>query len=108
IKLIPDAQILFKNTLRLPNTTVISFPFAHQESLHYLLRRKNIESLIGGNTTQHLYHLLLSAKIDPLTATCAMSFSLSRMTTEEELRKAAEQLLEIVQKLRMTTTMAPA
>lgn len=108
MKLIPDAQILFKNTLRLPNTTVISFPFAHQESLHYLLRRKNIETLIGGNTTQHLYHLLLASKIDPLTATCAISFSLSRMTTEEEIRSAAAGILEIVQKLRFCEAMVPA
>lgn len=108
IKLIPDAQILFKNTLRLPNTTVIAFPFAHQEALHYLLRRKNIETLIGGNTTQHLYHLLIASKIDPLLATCAISFSLSRMTTEEEIRKAVQELGEIVQRLHMTSSMHAA
>ncbi len=100
LKLIPDAQILFKNTLRLPNTTVIAFPFAHQEALLHMLRRKNVEALIGGNYSQHLFHLLTASKIDPLTASCSLSFSLSRMTTEESLRKAATLIYESVDFLR--------
>lgn len=107
IKLIPDAKILFKDTLRLPNTTVISFPFAHQEALHYFLSKKNIATLIGGNTMQHLYHLLIASEIDPLTATCALSFSFNRMTTVEEINAAVLQISEIVQKIR-SPSMSPA
>lgn len=96
LRLIPDAQILFKTALRLPNTTAIAFPFANQEALHYLLSRQNIETLLGGNYSQHLFSLLTASKIDPKTASCAISFSLSRMTTEEELRKAASQIAKSV------------
>lgn len=97
---IPEAQILFKNTLRLPNTTVISFPFAHQEALHYFLRKKNILTVIGGHTMQHLYHLLICAKIDPLTATCALSFSLNRFTTVEEINAAVIHIADTVKAIR--------
>ncbi len=104
---IPDAKILFKNSLRLPNTTVISFPFVHQEALHSFLSKKNIETLIGGNMMQHLYHLLIASNIDPLIATCALSFSFNRMTTIEEVRMAAQQIAEIAQKIR-SPSMSPA
>jgi cysteine desulfurase len=96
LKLIPEAQILFKKSLRLPNTTVIAFPYAHQEALHYRLQRKNILTLIGGNYSQHLFHLLLASQIDPNIAACAISFSFSRMTTEEEIRKSVLQIEESV------------
>ncbi len=96
IRLIPDAHILFKTEIRLPNTTVISFPFANQEALHYLLSRKNIETLLGGAYSQHLFSLLTASKIDPKIASCALNFSLSRMTTEEELFKAAAEIAKSV------------
>lgn len=101
-RLIPDAQILFKNTLRLPNTTVIAFPFAHQEALHYLLDRKKVESWIGGNYSQHLYHHLIGSKVDPHLATCSISFSLSRMTSAEEIRKAVVLIAETVSTLQLS------
>jgi len=88
LRLIPGAQALFKKSLRLPNTTVISFPHVHQEALSILLKRKKIETLIGGNEMQHLYSLLIASDIDPVLAASSISFSLSRMTTEEDLLKA--------------------
>jgi cysteine desulfurase len=97
---IADAKVLFKTSLRLPNTSVIAFPFVHQEALHYFLRRKNIETLIGGNTIQHLYPLLLASNIEPTLATCSLSFSMSRTTTQEEICRAVTQIAELTQKIR--------
>lgn len=96
LRFIPGAQVLFKKSLRLPNTTVISFPHVHQEALHSLLKRKKIETLIGGNEMQHLYSLLISSDVDPVLAASALSFSLSRMTTEEDLLKAIHAIQESV------------
>lgn len=100
LRLIPNIKILFRDSLRLPNTTVISFMGVHQEALHYFLKRANIETSIGGDYSQYLYKLLTDSNADPILAKGAIGFSLSRMTTEEELLKAALKISEIVAYLR--------
>lgn len=74
------AQVLYKEALRLPNTTAIHFPRVHQEALLYLLERKGVFASIGGAYCQHLHRLASDES--------ALSFSLSRNTTEEEIRNA--------------------
>lgn len=85
---IPDVKILFQETLRLPNTTVLLFPGAHHEALQYLLMRKGIVTEIGGTYFQHLHRILAASKIDG--AERALSFSIDRMTTEEDVMRAAK------------------
>lgn len=99
LRLIPDAKVLFRESFRLPNTTVISFARIHQEALLYLLDRKKIQASIGGSYCQHLSRILEMSQIDEATAQGAISFSLSRMTTEEEIYKAALQIKEAVKQL---------
>lgn len=77
---IPEANVLFQNSLRLPNVSAISFPGAHPESLLYLLQRKNIFASILG---------------EPL----AMSFSLSRYTTQEDIDRAVPVIVEMAAQL---------
>ncbi len=89
---IPGAQVLFAQELRLPNTTVISFPQVHQEALLYLLHRKGVFATFGGTYSQYAHRLMGSET--------ALSFSLSRMTTEEELKRAVTLIVESVQSLR--------
>lgn len=89
---VPGAQALFTQELRLPNTTVLSFPGAHQEALLYLLQRKGVIATFGGTYSQ------LSSKL--IGSETVISFSLSRMTTEEELKKAVQIIIHSVQSLK--------
>lgn len=89
---VPDAKPLFQEALKLPNTTAIVFPRVHHEALHYLLQRKGLQAQIGGTYCQHLHRLTGEE--------CALSFSLSRMTTEEEVKRGASLIAEVVAQLR--------
>ena len=95
---IPSAKILFSDTLRLPNTTVILFPGAHYEALHYLLMKKGIFCSIGGSYFQHLHRILAASKIEG--GERALSFSLDRMMTEAEIIRAASMISKEVRTLR--------
>lgn len=99
-KAVPNIQILFKDSLKLPNTTVVSFSGVHQEALHYFLKKAQIETEIGGDFSQSLSSLLTASHIGLKTANSALSFSLSRMTTEEDLKTAILKISETVAFLR--------
>jgi cysteine desulfurase len=83
---LPETRVAFKETLRLPNTTTLLFPGAHYQALFYLLERKGIMAAIGGAYSQHLHRILAASGIG---GESALSFSLDRMTTEEEILAAA-------------------
>lgn len=76
-----SGSVLYKDSPRLPNTTAVAFPKAHQEALLYLLNRKGVYASIGGSYCGHIHRIVGDE--------CAISFSLSRMTTEEEIVRAA-------------------
>jgi len=95
-KRIPSMKILFKDTPRLPNTTALVFPRVHAEALHYFLRRKGVHPNTGGSYCQHLHSVLASSGIEGISA---LSFSLSRMTSQEEILRAAALIGEQVQLL---------
>lgn len=88
-RLVPGTAPCFAQSLRLPNTTALCFPKVHQEALLYALSRKGVFAAIGGSYGQHLSRLLAAAEVPGREAATAVSFSLSRMTTEEEILKAA-------------------
>jgi cysteine desulfurase len=92
-RLIPGAKPLFRDALRLPHTTVIAFPRVHQEALQYLLEKK-VKGSIGGQYSQHLSSLLASSGVE--NPECAVSFALSRMTTEEDVTRAAQEIARAV------------
>ncbi len=93
-RLIPSAQILCKEGLRLPNTTVISFPKAHQEALFSLLLFKKTKPLLGGNEMQHIYPLLTGMDISESLAECALHFSFDRTMTQEKILHAINVIKE--------------
>jgi cysteine desulfurase len=78
---IPEARVLFSESMRLSNVSVILFPRVHQEAMLYALNQRKVYASIGGGTHQQL------SKLSP-SATCAISFALSRLTTEEEINEA--------------------
>lgn len=96
---IEGASVLFSDRLRLPNVACLSFPRIHQEALLYALERKNVEATIGGKTHPHLHRLLSLAGFDERTAASAVSFSLSRKTTAEEIEEAIQRIVDAVDSL---------
>ena len=93
---IADANILFKNLHRLPNTTALVFPRVHAEALTYFLQRKGLYTNLGGGYCQHLHSILASSGIEGHSA---LSFSLSRMTTQDEIFRAARLISDQVKAL---------
>lgn len=94
---VPDAQILFQDAARLPNTTAIIFPRVHAEALSYFLRRKGVHPNSCGTYCQHLHSVLASSGIQ---SESALSFSLSRMTTQEEVMRGSALIGDAVKSLR--------
>lgn len=84
-----QGKVLYQDVLRLPNTSLIAFENVHQEALLYFLNRKGVYATIGGSYAAHL------SRIDET----AVSFTLSRMTTEEEILRAADIINQAVREL---------
>ena len=95
-ELLPNSVIHFQEAERLPNCSVMSFPGAASDALLYLLQRKDVYATNGeGTLSSHL----TSCGIDAHLSKCAVSFSLSYETTEEEIDDAIEIVVESVKKL---------
>jgi cysteine desulfurase len=94
---------LFQDQLRLPNTSVLLFPKTHAEALRYLLQCKNVHASVGGGASPHLCKVLAASGVSDLSAETALSFSLSRYTTEVEIDRAIEAIRESLQTLHPLT-----
>lgn len=92
IQAIPGAEVLFTESPRLPNTSVIFFPHVHQESLLYCLNVQNVFASFGGNKEQHLCNVLMQMGFSSEVSQSTLSFSLSRYTTEEEILQAVDRI----------------
>lgn len=99
LKGLPQAVALFQDQERLPNCTTIAFPGITNEALLFMLNRKGICASIGGGEFQQLSLILSACKIDPKIAQSAISFSLSRYTTDEEINRAVPLIIESAQSL---------
>ena len=100
ISQIPDAVIFFKDQERIPTTTAIGFPGVANEALLYLLNRKGVYASIGGGSYQQIGLILMASHIEESLAHSALSFSLSRETTEDEIDRAVEIIVDSVTRLR--------
>lgn len=97
---IPNAKILFSEEERLPHITAISFPGVLNEALLFALNRRGVFACIGGGSQQQLTYYLHTCGVAPRLAESALSFSLSRETTEEQVERAAQALEVSYMKLR--------
>lgn len=88
------ATVCFKEQERLPHCTTLLFPGISNEALLFALNRKGIYASIGGGSFQQLGLLLSICGIEENLAYSALSFSLSRYTTEEEIDRAIELIAE--------------
>lgn len=97
---IPHSVVFFKDQERIPNTTCIGFPGVSNEALLYLLNRKKVYASIGGGTHQQIGLILMASGIAESIAHSALSFSLSRETSEEEIDRTIAIVAECVEMLR--------
>lgn len=84
----PRAIVCFKDQERLPHCTTMLFPGIVNEALLFLLNRKKLCASIGGGNFQQLALILAAAGIEENSAHSAVSFSLSRYTSEDEIDRA--------------------
>jgi cysteine desulfurase len=94
LKGFPPSKICFKEQERLPHCTTILFPGIANEALLFALNRRGVCATIGGGNFQQLGLMLSSCGIEETLAHSAISFSLSRYTTEEEIDRAISMIVE--------------
>lgn len=99
IEKIPEASVFFKQQDRLPHVSSMTFPGVSNEALLFLLNRKGICASIGGGNFQQLALMLTESGVDERSAQGAISFSLSRATTEQEIDEAIPLIVESVKHL---------
>lgn len=95
----PRAKVCFKEQERLPHCTSLVFPGIANEALLFALNRKGICASIGGGNFQQLALLLAASGVEETLAHSAVSFSLSRYTTEDEIDRAIANIAESAQQL---------
>jgi len=95
-----DGKPLFQEVIRLPNVAILAFPGIHQEMLIYALQRKKLFAAIGGSRNPHLRNQLMACGFDEVTAQTAVSFSISRFTTQSDIDKAAQIITETIATLK--------
>lgn len=98
--LLPDSVAFFRDQERLPHCTAIGFPGVSNEALLYLLSRKGVYASIGGGSCQQIGLVLIASGIEESLAHSAISFSLSRETTEDDIDRAIEIIVDCVCRLR--------
>ena len=93
---IAGVEVLLPDCQKLPNTTILSFPGVERETLAYYLGKKGIFTNSSGNYFPDLKKLLAYSN---LSGESALSFSISRMTTEEEILSGVEEIVKTVKQL---------
>ncbi len=91
---IPGATSPFMDSGRLPNCALIAFPGAVADALLFLLARNGLCASMGGGKCQKIAHMLQAVGFSSEVANGALSFQLSTATTEEELEKAADLIVD--------------
>lgn len=96
----PEAIPLFRKEERLPSCTSILFPGVPNEALLYNLNHQNVYASIGGGTFQQIGLVLKACGIDEILANTGICFSLSRDTTEDEIDRAIQIVVNEANKLK--------
>lgn len=94
VKGFPQAVICFKEEERLPQCTTILFPGIANEAMLFALNRRGVCASIGGGNFQQIALILAFSGIEEKLAHSAVSFSLSRYTTEEEIDRSISLVVE--------------
>jgi len=97
---IEDMVVFYQNQHRLPHISCMGFRGVANEALLYQLSRKGVMASIGGGSFQQIGLVLMASGVEETLAHSSLSFSLSRETTESEIDKAVEIIVEAVKHLR--------
>lgn len=97
---VSGAKALFVDQQRVPHITAIAFPGVINEAFLYALNRKGLCACIGGGSFQQIGLVLKACGFDELTAHSAVSFSLSRHTTDHDVDRAIAIIAESVEQIR--------
>lgn len=96
------AEVLFADAERVPHITLIAFPGLSAELLAFHLKAEGIEVGVGEVRYPSLRGLLSSLRIPPAKARSALSFGLSYLTTEKEIKQAIGTIVDRVNRCRTT------
>lgn len=94
VEKIPGSVALFQDSYRLPNVSVISFPGIVAESLAFYLAQQQLYANFGGGKFQKLSYVLEACGVDAFKARGALSFAMSRFTTEQDIIRSVEVIAE--------------
>jgi len=96
----PEAIAFFQDEERLPTSSVIAFPGIRNEALLFSLNQKGVFANMGGASFQQIELLLAACSIELALGQCALSFSFSKDTKEQDVKRAAEIIVDCARKLR--------
>jgi cysteine desulfurase len=99
----PGAVVFFSDQPRISSITAIAFPGIANEMMLFALNRKHLYASIGGGSQQQIALSLMAAGVDLTLARTALSFSLSRETTEDEIERAIAIIVDVATKLQKTS-----
>ena len=103
LELIPDCEVNGGGTDRLPNTANIGFKYIEGEAILFMLNKYGICASSGSACTSGSLdpsHVLMAMGLPYTILHGSIRFSLSRFTTQEEVRQVVEVMPGIVEKLR--------
>lgn len=90
----PGTKVCFQKEERAPHITTILFPHILNEALLFELSQRGVYATMGGGNFQQISIILTACGIDSGAAQTALSFSLSRYTTESEVDGAIKVIKE--------------
>ncbi|MFN4174328.1 MAG: aminotransferase class V-fold PLP-dependent enzyme, partial [Parachlamydiaceae bacterium] len=96
-------KILFQDKNRLPHITAAVFPHIPNEALLYRLNKDNLFASMGGGNLQHIGFVLNALDVPDDESRSALSFALSRETSEEDIDRAIQLIERNVQELLKVT-----
>lgn len=103
LKNIPESKILFCDTERLPHISCVIFPGCPSETLLFLLQKEECFANMGGGSLQQIGYVLASLGLSEVDAASALSFSLSRETTDGQIERACALIKTVYTKLSRTS-----
>lgn len=92
---IPGLQVLFQQESRLPHCTTLLLPGVVNELAAFALDREGISVSIGGGQQQQISYIVQAAGLSAEKSYTAISLSLSRYTTEQEIETAVTAIAEV-------------
>lgn len=103
LELIPNCEVNGGGTDRLPNTTNIGFKYIEGEAILFMLNKYGICASSGSACTSGSLdpsHVLMAMGLPYTILHGSIRFSLSRFTTQEDVRQVVEVMPGIVERLR--------